>query len=298
MSDFRLPHFLVIGAQKSASTFIQDALRTHPDVYMPAGETRFFEDPEYGKGDLAELAALFNGRQERLLGIKRPDYLARQEVPARIHAALPMAKLIVVLRKPLDRLVSAYYYYIKLGLMPVADINEVLPTILRGERTDSPKAQELLSYGNYATHLKRYHALFAAGQILVLLQEDIQASRRQTLDRTCSFLGIDSRRLAAPARSSNAGVYPLARLRFLTRRNRFLYDYDESTGKLRPKSMTLARFLPAAAITAVDRYFLARAIGNSKPPLTRDLEAGIKDYYQREVAETEQLIGRDLRSWR
>lgn len=297
MTARRLPDFAIVGAQKSASTFVQDALRAHPDMYMPDGETRFFEDPEFGRGDLNELADLFAGRTEKMIGIKRPDYLGREEVPARLRSAMPRLRVIIVLRQPIQRLISAYYYYIKLGFLPVLDINEAIPRLLRGETIGNPKSRDLLDYGNYATHLRRYLSVFPREQLLVMLQEDFAASERNALAGICSFLGVDPERLGAIPRPANTGVYPLARLRFLTRRNRHLYAYDDVTGKLKPYRMTPARWLPAAAITAVDRLVLARVMGNRKPRLHERTQAMLADYYHAQIEDTATLLGRDLGGW-
>lgn len=295
--DPRLPDFIVAGAQKSASTFVQDALSAHPDVYMPNGETRFFEDPEYGDGALAPLTALFEGRSERLVGIKRPDYLGREEVPSRVHRAVPGAKIVFVLRNPVDRLVSAYYHYVKFGFIPVMDINEALPKVLEGDALGNPKTRELLSYGNYGTHLARWYATFPASQIHVVLQEDIKRSADAVLAGLAGFLGLQGEVPAAPKGTANEGVYPLSRLKFLTRRNRFMYDYDPRNGKVIDRRMGAGTWLAAAAITAIDRYALRRVIGNERPRLDPGIRARLVSYYRDEVARTRELLGRDLQGW-
>src|SRR3954453_11545774 len=108
-----MPSFVVIGAQKSASTFLQTCLADHPDVFMPKGELAFFESPDYERATLTDLRRLFEGRLERRLGFKRPNYLCKPEVPARLAKDLPDALLLSVLRKPLDRAISAYFHYIR-----------------------------------------------------------------------------------------------------------------------------------------------------------------------------------------
>ncbi len=298
MVKCRLPDFVIIGAQKSASTFVQDALSSHPDIRMPDGETRFFEDPEYGSGDIRELAALFDGCRQRLLGIKRPDYLGRSEVPARIREHLPAAKIVVVLRNPIERLVSAYYYYINLGFLPAIDINEAIPKLLQGDTFGNPKTGELLAYGRYATHLERYRRIFPDDQLHVLFQEDIQAEPRRQIDDVCRFLGVDPAAIRRLPPRANTGVYPLRRLRFLGLRNRFMYDYHPVTGKIIRKKLNPARLLPAGAITLADRWLLARMIGNDKPVLDAMVRGRLLDYYRDEIDGTARLTGRELAAWR
>jgi len=298
MNDMqRLPGFVVVGAQKSASTFIQNSLSRHPDIYMPQGETRFFEDPEYGDGDIAELSRLFSSRSEKVLGIKRPDYLGRMEVPARIRLKLPAAKIIIVLRNPIERLISAYYYYIKIGFLPVLDINEAIPRLLAGDSLGNDIASEqLLAYGKYATHIRRYREVFPDDQIQIIFQEDVKASPTKEIARVCDFLEVDPNTMPALPTAANAGLYPLSRLRFLRMRNRFLYDYD-SFGKLSAKKNSLRRLIPAAAITLTDRWLLARFIENSKPKLADGLRSRLVEYYRDEIDGIAEITHRNLKEW-
>ena len=119
-----LPHFVVIGAQKSASTFLQRCLADHPEMWLPRGETTFFEDPTYEASRLSDLERMFSRRRERVLGMKRPSYLSRPEVPGRIRRDLPNVKLIAVLREPISRAVSAYFHMVGGGYLPLLELNE------------------------------------------------------------------------------------------------------------------------------------------------------------------------------
>lgn len=291
-----LPDFLIIGAQKTGSTYVHGLLRAHPDIYMPAQEVRFFEDPEYGDGNLAPLRELFHCRPEPLRGIKRPDYLARPEVPARIHRHIPNARLIAILRHPIDRLVSAYYYYIKLGFLPVLHINDGLRRILDGDDLGSRRSTELLEYGRYATHLERYFRLFPREQILVLLQEDITRRTEDTAGRIYSFVGARSDIPLPQVKRDNSGLYSTTRLRLLTQRNRFLYDYDQA-GKIVQRD-GWARVTAAAAITATDRYLLAPLLGNPKPSVDAALLAELSRVYWDDIQRLEELLGRSLEHWK
>src|SRR5690348_3927297 len=104
------PNFLIIGAEKAGTTFLHQALRLHGDVFMPSDEIPFFEDPDYGApGAWQEFSKLFEpGAGKRAIGLMRPNYLHKPECPARIHKHFPDAKLVVMLRDPVERAISAY----------------------------------------------------------------------------------------------------------------------------------------------------------------------------------------------
>ena len=119
-----LPKFAIIGAQKSATTFIHRCLSDHPEVFMPSGEISYFEDPDYQESSFDEFLDLFaDAKQNQLKGIKRPTYLHKPECPVRIKKIIPDVKLIVVLRNPIDRFISAYFHCIKFNFLPVIDYN-------------------------------------------------------------------------------------------------------------------------------------------------------------------------------
>ena len=151
------PTFLIIGAQKSATTFVHKCLREHPDVFMPNGETRFFENPEHLQTDITQFEALFrNVSQEQAIGIKRPDYLAKPECPPRIYQHIPHAKLLVILRNPVERAISAYFHLMNCSFIPIRPAEEGLTKILDGEYKDLyPKSREIIEYGFYYKHLMR-----------------------------------------------------------------------------------------------------------------------------------------------
>jgi hypothetical protein len=297
MVEPRLPEFLIIGAQKSASTYVHSLLRAHPDVCMPSEEVRFFEDPEFGDGDTRAISALFRGSECKLRGIKRPDYLARAEVPARIRKVIPDAKLIAVLREPVARLISAYHHYIKLGLLPAIPFAEGIARLLKGETFGSPRAWEILEYGRYGTHLVRYLELFPADQLFVVLQEDLRSDPAGTVSALHNFLGIENLPYAKRVSKDNPGLYNMHRLRFLRLRNRFMYDYTSATQKLVEKKGPF-RYLLAGGITFIDRRILSRLYVNRMPTLDPSVRRVLRDFYEPETERLERILGRSFEAWK
>ncbi|MCS3824361.1 sulfotransferase [Salinibacter ruber] len=99
-----LPDFAIIGAQKSATTFLQRCLQAHPEVFIPAGELADFEDPQYADFEIDQFKQHFApGQDAAAVGLKRPSYLHEPNVPERLAHHLPDLKLIVALRDPIER---------------------------------------------------------------------------------------------------------------------------------------------------------------------------------------------------
>ncbi len=296
-----LPSFVVIGAQKAGSTFLLRCLADHPQLYMPSGETRFFEDPDYLGSDITALERLFHHVPEgKIVGIKRPDYLAKPECPARIHRHLPHAKLIVVLRDPVERSVSSYFYQMRQSFIPVRPPEQGLRSILAGEyRKAYPKAAEIVEYGFYHRHLSRYLTYFDRNQLLILHFRLIKEDPQEAVRRAYRFLDVDDRYNPQPlARGSesaaNKGVYSLLRLRVLRTTNSLLFTYDRNRTRREPKPVRWSGKTFARTVTWFDRRILAPIFGNSKPDLSPELMRILRQTYLDDQMRLEALLGPPL----
>src|SRR5580765_3646808 len=117
-----LPNFLIIGAGKSGTTALYEYLKQHPQVYMsPVKEPRFFafegESVNFGGpwgerlnpevmafNSIASYSALFEDvEDETAIGEASPIYLWAAKAAARIHRRVPDARLIAILRDPVER---------------------------------------------------------------------------------------------------------------------------------------------------------------------------------------------------
>lgn len=194
-----LPNFLIIGAQKAGTTWLSAMLRQHPDVHMPARELHFFDkERNYARG-LSWYEARFSGAAgEAAIGEKTPDYLWVERDGAeghmagaheRIAADLPDARLIAVLRDPVDRAVSAVRHLMRTGrASPLRSVDAYLV----GSKAAALAPHGVLDKGFYHRQLSAYRERFAADRMLVLVfEEDVVRRPLAALRRACEFLGVD-----------------------------------------------------------------------------------------------------------
>jgi hypothetical protein len=299
-----LPNFVIIGAQKAGSTFFVSCLADHPDVYMPPYEVRFFEDPDYGDGDPRVLEALFRGViQETALGIKRPGYLSRPEVAERIHRHIPEARLIAILRDPVDRAISAYFHLMRTGFLPVRPLEDGMTRILDDAyRSLHPRAAEVVEFGFYHRHLTRFLEYFDRRRMLILPFETIEADPRGAIGQAYRFLGVrDDHVPPSLTRRDrrNSGVYSLPRLRVLNLSNPFLYAYDEGRSRRVPRSRPslLGRGI-RRVVDTTDRRVLARLYGGATPEASPALRQRLYRLYADDIERLERLLDRQLAEWR
>ena len=193
--------FLIIGAQKSGTTTLFQQLSEHSDVHVPPGkEVPFFTRDTVSAEDFQAFMAEHFGAvpQGRLIGKVTPHYLVDGRVPARIATFAPQAKLVAILRDPVDRALSHYRMSVRRELeqrsfdQAVADLLQ--PDELTRTRTlpagQTSEHQTYVVWGEYGRLLAPYAAQLAAGQMLVLYMSDLETDPEATLRKLCAFLGV------------------------------------------------------------------------------------------------------------
>ncbi len=296
--------FLIIGAQKSASTFIHACLREHPAIFIPKDEVPFFEDPFYDPVQVAEkIGRELRGRGDAMrVGIKRPNYLCEMPCAERIQCHVHDPQFIVVLREPVERAISAYFWYMRMGYLPVKPLDEGMAALLSGAcAVEYPTAQKILEYGFYARHLMRYFELFPRDKFLILFQEDFKARALELVQNAYRFLSVaDNYAPRALAQRPKPSLYALPRITWSRWRNPWIHKYSRVDG--RPVNFLPRRHpgvLPLKGLFyVVDRWLLARLYPNTRPTLRPDLRAQLAEVYRTDVESLELLLGRDLATWR
>jgi hypothetical protein len=204
-----LPNFLVIGASRSGTTSLYHHLARHPQVYVtPVLEPRFFAFEGdslafHGPGDellrervvtdLSAYAALFAGVNGQIaIGEVSPAYLTSESAPARMKRYVPGAKLIAILRNPVERAISSYRLEVLEGFEAAAQLEEALSREDERRRNHWSYVWQYRRRGLYYTGLRRYFDTFAREQIRVYLYEDWQREEGAHLLRDIyRFLGVD-----------------------------------------------------------------------------------------------------------
>lgn len=194
-----LPNTLIIGVQKSATTWLQARLASHPEVFVAKNEVHFFDNNQnYARGRKWYEKHFSGAGNKPIRCDKTPAYIwttcsgvpeAPEDKPERIHALLPNAKLIVVLRDPVKRAISAWNHNVRSGNIAAGySIEEVFEASHESVVTK----HGILSRGLYHVQLSRFLENFSRDQLLVLYQErDIIEAPKRGLERVSKFLGID-----------------------------------------------------------------------------------------------------------
>lgn len=278
---------IVIGAQKAGSTSLQAGLAEHSAVFMTEGE-----DPVFERTDLtpaqkaAHLTHAFAPAAGRLRMIKRPNYLCLPHVPQAVAALVPQARLIVVLRDPVKRALSAYIHMQRFGFLPVEPAEDGLARVFDGAYdTAWARAPEVRNFGRYAEGLAAWAAHFPKAQIWVTTFEQLIANPGAVFDDACAFLGLAvGQRPDGLTRVHNEGAYDPASLAAFARVNAAFFRYT-------PGRMHRSFRLPLNPLMILDGVLAlqtARALrktsATAKPKLSPALTARLNDYYANDLA--------------
>lgn len=191
MPKMRLPDFLIIGAAKSGTTTLYEYLCRHPQIFMstPKEPEFFARDENYARG-IKWYSSLFNNAQpDQLCGEASTIYTRAPQfthTAARIAQHIPHAKLIYVMRHPVDRAYSHYVQRIKTA--------QNTKQKLQVDDTFEERIQResfFIDSSNYILQLEHYLPLFPKESFLFLLMKDVLYNSTYTLAKVCRFLEID-----------------------------------------------------------------------------------------------------------
>lgn len=186
--------FIIIGAMKSGTTSLHQYLSVHPEIYMPAQkELQFFSRDEFfSNGVDWYLDQWFRGKEQYRCGEASPQYMCYQSVPERIYNNAPKAKLIAVLRNPIDRAYSHYRLTVRQCSESRNFDTAVAELVARGHVSDDKVdfQRDYVMFGEYGRILENYLKFFQKDQVRVIFDEDLMSRRREVLRSLFSFLGV------------------------------------------------------------------------------------------------------------
>jgi hypothetical protein len=295
----RWPDFF--GAPRAGTTSLYYYLRAHPDIYMPAlKEPHFFIErgikllsetrklrylpPKIIEKQEDYLRLFSNAQDDQVAGEASVFYLSDEFAPVKIKEMNPRAKIIMLLREPVERAHSAY-------LLAAREGSESLPSFYDALQEDnkfmvkfSASASVYISPGLYYQHIKRYLEIFKGEQLCVYLYDDLVSDTGALVKGVCSFLGVSSHEteFSGLERRYNSYAEP---------RNNIL-KWLESSRCLQALAISM---LPRGIRPLVhDRLVNRKA---SKPPLDPRARGFLKSIYHDDVLKLQELIRRDLSSW-
>ena len=299
--DVRLPDFVIVGAPKCGTTSLASYLRAHPGIFMsPVKEPNYFCFDAPGLRDMYDRPETYGrlfarARPGQLCGEASTAYLFSDEAVPAIRAANPAAKIIVMVRDPLEMVVSHHaqkLYTLEENEPDFARAWRLSPARAKGDmvgpRCRAPKYLDYQSIGRLGEQVSRLKAVVPEDQLLIIVFDDLRADRRSVYRETCRFLGVPP---------DEPGALAIENARRTHRSPRLARALKHLPGPIHRLKLHLRAKFPVQA-KAVGRvvHRLNRSSAE-RPEIGQALRDEMIAAFKDDVALLGRLLNRDLRHW-
>lgn len=295
MSEYQpvTPDFIGIGAQRAASTWLSKCLNEHPEICMADPfETHFFGRSHERQQGMARYAQFFEHCSPNVMkGEYTPSYYIYPEIAEDIRHNFPDTKIIVSLRDPIERAVSAYHRAWNQG-----NINTDFATHIQ-ENMYTRRVQD----GFYYHHLSRFLAHFPPDNVHIILYDDIESAPQQVVRSLYAFLGVDPSfspsALSKTQDNSATGIeYRFRSLNYLVKQRRRITRVPGGTSaKNALKAVGVNEVIKKLQkVNVKGKRDRKKVISSTVDP---DTKQALADMYRDDVNQLAQYINRDLSHW-
>ncbi len=184
------PDFFVIGTQKGGTTSLHAYLNEHPQIHLPKSKELHFFDLYFSRGVeyyLKRFLPKKNGLP--ITGDITPRYLPHPQAAERAFTYFPDAKIILLLRNPVDRAFSRYKFDIAFK-NTTKTFEEYIAYEMKEMKLNRSNFDFCLERGFYAKQLKNWLQYYPKEQFLILISEDFFKNTQACMDRIYEFLGV------------------------------------------------------------------------------------------------------------
>lgn len=311
----KLPTFLIVGAVKAGTTSLHEYLQLHPEVFMsPVKETNYFSDADmqfehfnldyrqdisvnlekYLAGPMDKKVHIAHVRtweqyqqlfrdvkDEKAIGEVSNSYLYLPSTASAIKNKLPQAKVIMILRNPVERLYSQFLMNLRLGKIAETDLLKEIENDQQKKHKGWGVSHLYLEVGNYYEQVKRYYDHFPAGQIKVIIFDDFKKDAAGVMKDLFNFIGVDpSVQIDMSTKYNEAGVPRFGKLNyFLTQTG--LYTLSK-------------KLIPEGFKQSVKNIFYSK---NKVPKISPHEKNWLINYYRSDIEALSGLLQRDLSEW-
>ena len=206
------PNLFIVGAPRSGTTALYRFLDQHPDIYMshPKEPTYFCSDIHRESDEFhgerkyfsyrteEDYLRIFEGaRGEKIVGEASTPYLYSRVAAKKIHGFNPQAKIIIMLRNPVDLLYSLHSRLVRHGVEPIWKFEDALDAEDRRKAGKVPRSiiyPSSLAYRKrvrFREQVARYYQHFPKGQVKIIVAESFRADNAGVYRNVLEFLGVD-----------------------------------------------------------------------------------------------------------
>ncbi|MGS2725684.1 sulfotransferase family protein [Psychroserpens sp. BH13MA-6] len=206
------PNFFIVGAAKAGTTSLYHYLSQHEEVFCPnvkepnyyasvsAEKASVYEEPKAGNFYHRKVINNYNtylslyedAKKEPILLDSSPSYLWDKNAAAHIYKDNPKAKILIVLRNPVERAFSHYLMDVRSGIQAEMDFKKALEKDCKHQPYTWGNAHLYVGLGLYHDQVKRYLDMFGPSQVKVMIYEDLFSNLESGLKDILNFIEVDT----------------------------------------------------------------------------------------------------------
>ena len=294
------PNFFIAGGPKCGTTAMVEFLRTHPDIFISEPkEINFFADdmPKIKfVNKLKDYHNLFKSAlDKKVVADASIFYLYSEQAIANIHNYNPDAKILVMLRNPMEMVPSFHSQILFTDEENIEDFEDALNLEEdRRQNKNIPKLNrvpQLLYYtqiAKYGEQLERLFTKFSQEQVKVILFDDFKKDNRKTYLEVLEFLGVDDDgRVDFPRVNESKKPKSKALNKIINRPP----EFTKPIAKLLRKVLNKPRLGIRSGLSKLNRAQTVNA------PLNESARVKLEREYKDDILKLQTLLNRDLTSW-
>lgn len=292
MIQCRPVQMMIVGAQKAGTSSLQEYLGQHPELctHGPDEMTFFVDEDEYRKGYDAAYPRYFSpGHPEQALMAKSAGVMYIPGAVDRLFEHNPRVQVVALLRNPVDRAYSAYWFCRRRGWEDLKSFEEALEAEALRLQGCGQRALQVayLDRGRYAPQVARLFDRFGRDQVHVFLLEELKRAPERLCAELFAVLAVSSDFTPATGQRHNEAA--LARSATLAR---FITHHN-------PVKTALKKVLPLdVRIQLRQRLRGLNERSFRPPPMDTATRARLVEYFEPHNCELGALLGRDLSGWK
>ena len=301
------PNLFLVGAMKAGTTSVHYVLSEHPQIFMSeVKEPKYFafykeqrhflgpQDPANQRlyVDRRRYLSLFRNRgTEKYAGESSTIYLYSPEAAENIKHEVPDARILVILRNPVDRAYSNFLYARQRGLEPEPSFQRALEVEEARIAQGWGALWHYKSKGLYAEQLERYLMNFPQRQIFIGLYDDLQSTPTEFYRQIWKFLEVSDSTVPTDTVLNRSGAVRSPFLHVL------LLFFLRLPQRLPRNFIWRLRASAVGGVLSSRLEALYNLNLTSPPPLPLDVKNWLSHYYLSDIQKTEQIVGKSLDLW-
>jgi len=280
------PNLFIVGAPKAGTSSLYAYLKDIPEIYMsPIKEPHYFsrstipdDSPFKPIREKKKYLNLFKDRKnEKIVGEASPSYLIDPEAPKLIFQIVPQAFIIISLRDPVERVISEYFMFNRLGILKSSFHDELKKSLNKNFDLDGPRLG--LQRSLYYENVKRYLQIFGKKQVKILIFENFISNPKKTVEDILKFVHLETLLKNFSSEPYNQFAVPRGPLAQIIYQNRTIRKITE-------------KLLYPSQRKFLKEIFILKKV--PKPKIELEDRRILIDYFQEDVQKLKDLLKTEL----